>query len=211
MPACRNHPDITEGIVHCVRCGAPGCGSCVVSLQGLPYCAACKVERLRDVQAGVAPLEGGLQLASILQRWLAVIVDYFVIAIPVGIVAAVLLLRPLLALLGSGEPSQEDMGRFMVLELILGVGLLAVSIVYEALMLQSKGQTLGKMLVGVKVTTAEGRALSPSQCWGRATVRCVVKAFPIVGYFVNYLPAFFTDEKTCLHDIAARTRVVVVR
>jgi hypothetical protein len=28
---------------------------------------------------------------------------------------------------------------------------------------------------------------------------------------INYAPAFFTKERTCIHDMAAKTRVVLVR
>ncbi|HEX5758194.1 MAG TPA: hypothetical protein VF121_03275 [Thermoanaerobaculia bacterium] len=50
---CKNHPEVTEGCVRCARCGDWFCPDCRVELGGRPYCAECKVEYVRGLQAGV--------------------------------------------------------------------------------------------------------------------------------------------------------------
>jgi uncharacterized RDD family membrane protein YckC len=75
-------------------------------------------------------------------------------------------------------------------------------------MLSSRGQTLGKMAVGIKVVTPEGQEIGAGQAWARALVRQV-----FFSYFalVNVLPALFTKQRTAVHDLAAKTRVVRFR
>jgi uncharacterized RDD family membrane protein YckC len=103
---------------------------------------------------------------------------------------------------GSAEP-QAGVG--ILLLTIAGAGLI---LVYEGLMLSSRGQTLGKMAVGIKVVTPEGRDIGVGHAWGRAFVRQV-----FFSYFalLNYLPALFTKQRTAVHDLAAKTRVVRFR
>jgi uncharacterized RDD family membrane protein YckC len=64
---------------------------------------------------------------------------------------------------------------------------------------------VGKIAVGIKVVTPEGRDISAGQAWGRALTRQV-----FFSYFsiLNYLPALFTKQKTAIHDLVAKTRVV---
>jgi hypothetical protein len=50
---CRNHPEVTEGLRHCVACGESFCHDCLIDLSGEARCAGCKKERLRDLLSGV--------------------------------------------------------------------------------------------------------------------------------------------------------------
>jgi uncharacterized RDD family membrane protein YckC len=79
-----------------------------------------------------------------------------------------------------------------------------VPLVYEALMLKRNGQTLGKMAVGVRVVTPEGGPIGRGQAWARSAVKVVLGS--CLG--IDYLPAFVTRERTCFHDMIARTRVI---
>jgi uncharacterized RDD family membrane protein YckC len=82
--------------------------------------------------------------------------------------------------------------------------LLGLPLVYEALMLKRNGQTLGKLAVGVRVVTPEGQPISRGQAWARAAIKVILGS--CLG--IDYLPAFFTRERTCFHDMIARTRVI---
>ncbi len=50
--ACRNHPQIEEGLDHCYRCGFRFCDECRVEFQGHPHCAPCKSEAVSMLEAG---------------------------------------------------------------------------------------------------------------------------------------------------------------
>jgi uncharacterized RDD family membrane protein YckC len=73
-------------------------------------------------------------------------------------------------------------------------------------MLQRRGQTLGKMALRIKVVTPDGGDISPGQAWGRAVLKLALGT--CMG--IDYLPALFTRERTCLHDMIVKTRVVRV-
>jgi uncharacterized RDD family membrane protein YckC len=80
-------------------------------------------------------------------------------------------------------------------------------VAYEGLMLSlMKGQTLGKKMLNLKVVTAEGNPISRGQAWGRALIRQVFGLVPCLG-ILDYLVAFGA-ERTCVHDILAKTRVI---
>jgi uncharacterized RDD family membrane protein YckC len=195
--ACVNHPAVNVGLVRCRRCGQAFCRSCVVALRGQYYCARCKQEQVRDIQSGTEA--GVLELASIGRRFGAQWVD--------GLVAFAALI-PLVILVGVGAAAagktEPGLG-FNFLAMVVAAGILFV---YEGLMLSSRGQTLGKMAVGIKVVTPEGRDISSGQAWGRALTRQVFFSYLAL---VNYLPALFTKQKTAIHDMAAKTRVVRFR
>jgi uncharacterized RDD family membrane protein YckC len=200
MPmTCVNHPSVMVGVVRCRRCERTFCRNCVVPLRGQYYCAQCKGQQVRDIQSGTE--SGVLELASIGRRFAAMWVDSFVV---------MLVVFPLMFALGlgfaaaPGSPETADtvMGGLMVL-LMIGGALLVLA--YEGFMLASRGQTLGKMAVGIKVVTPEGRDLSAGQAWGRAVLRQVFFSYLAL---INYLPALFTKQKTAVHDLVCKTRVV---
>jgi uncharacterized RDD family membrane protein YckC len=80
----------------------------------------------------------------------------------------------------------------------------AIVIAYETLMLQTKEQTVGKMALKLKIVRPDGTRITAGQAWGRTVMRVVLSCMVIV----DYIPFFFTDEKTTLHDMVAGTRVV---
>ncbi|MGH9361826.1 MAG: RDD family protein [Thermoanaerobaculia bacterium] len=198
---CKNHPEVTEGCVRCARCGEWVCSDCRVELDGRPYCAECKVEYLRDLRAGVTP-SGQLAYAGVWRRFCAIFLDGLLFAIPYALWFAYMIAS------GAMEPEADP-------DVIGIIGLIVVllwatvgRIVYEGSMLAHGGQTLGKRAMSVKVVTPEGHDLRPGQAWGRAILRFV---FEGCISFVDYLPAVFTQEKTTVHDLAAKTRVIDLR
>jgi uncharacterized RDD family membrane protein YckC len=204
MAACVNHPEVTQGVTFCMRCRRPVCPNCYVRLRGLAYCGTCKTEQVRDIQSGT--VEGELELASTGRRFSALWIDSMIFSV-LGMVGMFALLIPLGVLRPrpGPQPSEETFG-FAVLAAVLAF--VVAIVVYEALMLKARGQTLGKMAVGIRVVTPDGAPISTGQAWGRAVLRQV-----FFSYFalINYLPALFTKQRTCLHDMIVKTRVVRTR
>lgn len=189
---CRNHVDVSEGVRRCTRCGGTFCPNCLVEIGGAPYCAVCKSEQLLDVRSGVERTH--LAYASVWKRWGAVIIDGLITTAPLYVVFIGLIMYQ--AVQGK-EPH--------FLWNFAGIPMMFVTMVYEGLMFQYKdGQTLGKMALRIRVVRPDGSSLTPGQGWGRAGLKLL---FACLSIF-DYLPAFFTDERTTLHDMAARTRVV---
>ena len=187
---CRNHIDVSEGIRRCARCGAPFCSNCLVDISGKPYCATCKTEQILDVRSGVE--RGVLDLASIGRRFGASFVDGLLMWIPIAIMIAVV------GFASATSARVNGVWNFWFLVPTL------VAVSYQALMLAARGQTLGKMALKVKVVNADGSPITTGQAWGREITRAVLGFL----YIIDYIPAFFTKEKTTLHDLAAKTRVV---
>jgi len=193
---CRDHAHVVEGLRPCGRCGQTFCRDCLVYIQGHPYCASCKAEKLLDVRSGISG-DKAFELASIGKRFLALVVDSFIIGIPLAAIA----FSAMLDLMTTGKLRPEEV---VFLPLVFWMGLV-ITVCYEGLMLGARGQTLGKMALGIKVVRADGNKLTKGQAWGRALMRQV-----LIGCLrvVNYLPAFFTPERTTLHDMVAGTRVI---
>ncbi|MBI3855056.1 MAG: RDD family protein [Planctomycetes bacterium] len=196
--ACANHPDVLGGLNPCSNCEKSFCPDCLVELKGRRFCAACKLEAVRDIQSGVDS-SSGLQLAGIGARFLAQFIDGFAIN---------LILIPLMVVMGIVIAAVRPGPDSMVMPLIVFgfYGLLFAAIFcYHGFMLQWKGQTLGKMAMKIKVVTPEGGPISAGQAWIRVLVW-----FLLHGCLIDYIPALFNKEKMAIHDMAARTRVVKI-
>ncbi|MHC4247489.1 MAG: RDD family protein [Planctomycetota bacterium] len=199
--ACPNHPDVAENLVVCARCGARFCVDCVVELGGQPHCAQCKAERVRDLEAGVDP--DAPPFASLNRRAGSYVVDLFVLMAPYSVFAGV----GFVVFVGfPPDPSHEPPVAFFI---SIYVGMFLVNFLYQSLMVQFWGQTLGMMALKTKVVTPEGNDVSAGQAW----LRGLVMALLFFAYYniADGLFARFTKEKKCLHDFAARTRVFDVR
>ena len=94
-----------------------------------------------------------------------------------------------------------------ILGSILGLILIVtvLSWLYFALMESSKTQaTLGKMVLGLKVTDLEGNPIS----FARATGRYFGKILSGIIFYIGYILAGLTEKKQALHDIIAGCLVV---
>jgi len=192
---CKNHPEVLDGLNGCAGCGFSFCPDCLVELKGRRFCAGCKVNAVKDIQSGVDGT--GLQLAGIGPRFVAHLIDMFVtfgifgiFMVAFGLIMAVTKPDP-----NSVVPAMAGCGIYV---LVLG-GIFG----YHAMMLSSKGQTLGKMAMKIKVVTPEGGPISAGQAWIRTLVW-----FLLQNCWITYIPAFFNKEKMTIHDMAAKTRVV---
>jgi uncharacterized RDD family membrane protein YckC len=201
MP-CTNHPWVAEPLVWCTRCGRPFCTNCIVEIGGQAYCAPCKQEAMGDLRAGL-PATGG-EMASIGSRFVAIILDGLVVGVPLAVLIGVVMVAVL-----QISPSQKPPNHmiFLLIEGVVFIVAVTASVLYEGLMLRSSGQTIGKKLMHIKVVSAEGGPVSSGQAFGRAGVRQALGFVPCVG-LADYLVAF-GEQRTCLHDMASRTRVIV--
>ena len=192
---CRNHVDVMEGIRRCARCQTPFCRNCLVEIQGRPYCATCKSEQLLDVRSGVS-VGGALDYAGVWKRFGALFLDGLVVNVPLYIIFM------LIAFAASDTKGQPH--PFVA---FAGIPLMFAQMIYEGLMLSAKdGQTLGKIAMRLRVVRPDGSSISSGQAWGRSAMRLVLGCL----WIVDYIPVFFTAEKTTLHDMVAGTRVVEI-
>ncbi|HEX7153639.1 MAG TPA: RDD family protein [Thermoanaerobaculia bacterium] len=167
-----------------------------MEIQGRPYCAGCKTEQVLDYRSGVDRTV--LHYAGIGRRFVAIFLDNLIIMVPLMIVMFAILFSM------RESISEENAGLFNLMFLPL----IVVAPIYEGLMLQiTKGQTIGKKLMGIRVVNADGAPISTGQAWGRTGMRTVFGFLSCLG-LIDYIMAFFNPEKTTIHDMVATTRVV---
>lgn len=135
-------------------------------------------------------------------RFVASFIDGIIIGIPVFIIAFILGIFSLLSTNEVNMSVYED--SFLILYIFLWFSSLMLSTLYYAGMHASKWQaTLGKMIVGIKVTDLKGQRIS----FGRSLGRFFATILSSILY-IGYIMAAFTVKKQALHDIIASTVVV---
>ena len=152
-----------------------------------------------------------VEYAGFWLRFVAHLVDYFVLQIAISIIAMPFLFGMITAIISAAKEVEDETQAIAIIGIILGyVGLLStLSIIagwlYYALMESSKQQgTLGKMALGIKVTDIEGNRIS----FGRATGRYFGKIISTMTIYIGYIMAGFTARKQALHDIMSDCLVV---
>jgi len=151
------------------------------------------------VVADVQEPGAGLQQATRSNRLTAGIVD--------GLINGALLwaLWIPLGLLDRGGPA---LSMFMIKALLLGWASYAL---VNGWWLHTRGQTVGKRLLGLRVVRLDGSAASLVRLLGlRYGLTVSLSAVPAVGQLLAIVDALFIfgGSQRCLHDLVADTRVV---
>ncbi|MFH8409434.1 RDD family protein [Streptomyces sp. NPDC018019] len=156
-------------------------------------------------QYGAAdPLAGMPPLAGRGRRLVARIIDWIIVCVPVGLIMS--------AVVGGFDywtTDGTDTGRQASVSFVT----MLVYLVYEGLMLTSRGQTVGKMVMKIRVGMLENGAVPAGQAgWVRAAVYTLPEIVPCCGFIfwlVNVLWCTWDKPyQQCLHDKAAKTVVV---
>ena len=141
-------------------------------------------------------------------RFVAFLIDSIILSL-----VNFILVTPLIGFLGisaaSGDysPLSSDVG---IATMIAGFAVTYVAIfvagwLYFAIMeSNSKQGTLGKIIVGLKVSDIDGNRISFGKATGRYFGKIVSTFILCIGYFM----AGFTEKKQALHDIMAGCLVV---
>lgn len=137
--------------------------------------------------------------AGFLRRWAALFLDQLIIGIPLVVVFVFLAIA-----FGSFKPSDDQSG-IAILQVAYYLLYFIVGALYYAGQESSKHQaTLGKRVLGIKVTDNEGNRIG----FGNALGRWAAAALSYLTFYVGFLMAGFTDRKRALHDMVAGTLVV---
>lgn len=140
-----------------------------------------------------------LALASIGRRFVARLLDGLIFTGPLLIY---LLTRP-----------QPDPGETIEIASWVNAAFLATSTVYEVAMVSWRGQTLGKIALGIRIVRiADGRVPTPAQAAIRFLLPTAVAAIPIpvlsVVALLIYVSAVWDPRRRGYHDKAAGTIVL---
>lgn len=152
---------------------------------------------------GARPVIGGeVVYAGFCKRVAAYMIDYFVLAVPGGIIGAIIgvVLGASMGAVGSGETSIE-----IVAQLASALINMAIGVTYYTWFHSSPGgATLGKMAVGIKVVRSNGDRLTRGRAFGRYWAM-LLSSFTLG---IGFLMAAFTERKQGLHDMICDTLVV---
>ncbi|HYI61183.1 MAG TPA: RDD family protein [Acidimicrobiales bacterium] len=158
------------------------------------------------------PAAGANSLATISRRWLARGVDAVLIGVPVLLATSVVLV-----LQAAGDPSAEPADAAgPTAQAVTWGALVAVAVLYETVTVTLWGQTLGKLLLGIRVARqVNGRC----PLWWEAAVRIalpgVVATVPHplakAAAMALYAAAMFDPLRRGVADRAAGTVVVRTR
>lgn len=107
------------------------------------------------------------------------------------------------------SPKMAEAGMVALLGMQM-LGLLLFAIV-NGYLLMTRGQTVGKMLLGMRIVRQDGAAASPGRLIGlRYGVGWLLSALPVVGmvYALVDCLLIFRADRRCVHDLIANTIVV---
>jgi uncharacterized RDD family membrane protein YckC len=182
---CAQHVEAPAAII-CSRCGSYACSRCRQwGPDGADYCATCPVSHPQE-------------LAERGSRFVANLVDQFLLLGPwfvAGVVSAIV---------AGGESGALAGGGIVGVGSLLTLGLAGLQLYLVA----QSGQSIGKRMVGIKVTRTDG---SPASLGRIIFLRNLIPGAigSMCGVFGIVDAAFiFNEDRCCLHDKMADTIVV---
>jgi uncharacterized RDD family membrane protein YckC len=191
------------GMGFCSECGRPFPPNQLLNLGNASVCAQCKpiyLQRVREGGQGIGTLRyGGFWI-----RFVAVIIDSVIIG-----VAGLVLTMPL-RMLGVFRMMNDPTALFSAGLGLLGVSVLinfVITLAYNAYFVASRGATLGKQVLGLKIIRSDGAGISP----GRAVGRYFAWVLSGLTFYIGFIIAGFDREKRALHDHIVDTRVIYTR
>ena len=191
----------------CSECGKPYPPDELVAFGSSLVCANCKPVFTQKLREGIRPANatryGGFWL-----RYVALLVDSTLLSIVIYLIVIVVF-GIMLGIYGISwidpkQPQNEMVGKFLVFEGLLVLLSLILSAIYEIWMVAKYGATVGKMLLKLRVTMADGGNLS----YGRSAARHFAKYVSGLILYIGYIMAAFDEEKRSLHDRMCDTLVV---
>jgi len=204
---------MTPQTYFCSECGRPAAPEELARFGDRLVCPNCKDSYAQKLREGVAPA-GFVRYGGFWLRFVAAVIDGIILAIPMGIVQAVLFGALGMSMVRMGpSPDATPAEALSALAPMLGILGLSwiVSIVigcsYETFFIVKFAATPGKMAVGVKVLRPDGSKLQI----GRAIGRYFAKALSAMILCIGYIMAGFDSQKRALHDMICDTRVIQSR
>ena len=160
------------------------------------------------------PGAGSFKLAAMGQRFLARLIDVLIVGVPMVILSVIII--------SAIAPSAEEIRRgettsFLTIALIYSAALIVISAAYEAGMIATRGATVGKSAMGIRVATAAtagapGRGVGGGPAfirWATVNVPAIIPYLGSLWVLICYLSPFFDSvNRQGFHDKAAKTYVL---
>lgn len=196
--------------IFCNKCGAQNaveatlCATCGTSLSGGLSAVAAPPAAPPSPYYQAPITAGAVRYGGFWIRVVAAIIDAIAVGIVVLPVSLAIFAVTGLATRSGDVTDLPFVGIRMIAILLRAAFSGVVSWIYEASLESSSHQaTLGKMVVGVKVTDLAGNRISFARATGRHFAKWLSGAILMIGYIM----VGFTERKQGLHDIVAGTLV----
>jgi uncharacterized RDD family membrane protein YckC len=183
----------------CAECGRAFPEEEMLKYENSWVCPACKPMFFQRIREGVAP-RGAFTYATVGRRFVAIFVDGLIMIAVIFVPVMIMTFMMASSMRASG--GQELPGWFMPIMLVVEYGVPAA---YEIFFIGRYGATPGKMLMKIRVVSADGSPIS----YGRATGRYFAKMLSALILYIGFIMAFWDEEKRALHDRICETRVIV--
>lgn len=159
-------------------------------------CAGCKPVFIQKLAEGAPVRTGQLTYAGFWRRFLAVLIDGFLVALLYGVLVFAILTPASTAFV-------NEQGGGLVL--LFYTVRLTIAVAYETILIGKYGSTVGKMICHVVVVTPDGGPVTYLRAFGRYFAKVLSALTLLIGYII----AAFDPEKRALHDRICDTRVIV--
>jgi uncharacterized RDD family membrane protein YckC len=149
--------------------------------------------------AQIEPENAAVRPVGFLPRFIAYMVDYFVLT------AVMTALFPLLKPFGELKPTDNVMELIQqpVFWIATGVNVLVAGL-FNVLFNGHFGATPGKILIGARIVNEDGSPVG----YLKAAARYAAEWLSAISFGVGYLFVAFRPDRRALHDLLAGTRVV---
>ena len=139
-----------------------------------------------------------MEKIGFLTRLVAYIIDWIIIAVGALIIFAIF------GLSGFSAGQTTSGVTFTAMNAIGLILVIVWSVGYEIFFWSTKGQTPGKMIMGIKIVTTDGGSIGV----GKAILRLIGYAISGIVFFLGFLWIIWDKEKQGWHDKIAGTYVV---
>ena len=118
---------------------------------------------------------------------------------------------PLMYFLGVFDQIMNGQEPPLGLSIAMAVGVITLFLAINYKFLSTSGQTIGKKALSIKIVDLEGKV---PEFFGPILIRYLVYSIPgnipVIGQLFSLVNILFIfgSEKRCIHDLAAKTRVV---
>ena len=185
---------VLDGVAFCPACGQPAAAAVMAPAAGM---ASVYVESVaaRPIYYAGFWLRFVAYLLDVVAIWIVALPIYLLLGTTLGLSMSSIARNPDAMMLGSA------LGGILLFEGCVLVGVWLYYAFFESSAWQG---TVGKKVLGLRVTDLEGNRIS----FGRATGRFFAKLVSNFTMMIGYIMAGFTERKQALHDMIAGCLVV---